>query len=285
MHVPVVLPFALHILWHAAGSSARALEQRQLCLNALDKGPYDYSPGLKGISGIPFHHDIWVNNDPAPPPPPKKRTEPVSSTLVVRAPPRNLEMPGYREIALTQGVLMIHTVAGELGDASTWVIEKIVKDIQWAGDHIFELNMLEQFFNFYNDAHLKAMIMNCDSQVARFRGILNAPSNLIGLDAKLNGLKMLFLQKNGPRDYRAQPAFVYHAMLAYFQAVQPMFMATVARLAVAMNDAVDDRALVGSAGDDFRAWAEDKWATAIKLVTDNLPALAGQGNWERIGHP
>lgn len=141
-------------------------------------------------------------------------------------------------IAQTSGVLMIATAAGTgtpswqtnvsdigltclsgaIGDAFDIIDQGAGRGIQWAGDHIFELNLLKMALEQWNDAALTTLMFTasslhtpyhpspksnrsaqCQHVIDRFTGILNAPANLIGVDAVINMLKKDLLQvSNSP---------------------------------------------------------------------------------------
>lgn len=68
----------------------------------------------------------------------------------------------------------------------------------WAGDHIFELNMLTQWLANYKNGFLTQLLTQCSDINTRFTNILNSATNLCGVDSVMNGLKMLVLQSKNP---------------------------------------------------------------------------------------
>ena len=123
----------------------------------------------------------------------------------------------YRVIAAQSGIVMIHTVAGELGDAAR--MQERLPARAWAGDHIFELNMFTQFLNFIGNPQLTKLISGCDDYNIRITNILNSVTNLLGVDSVINNLKMALLQSEQQSSLApsAWPHFLYFRENSFHQ--------------------------------------------------------------------
>ncbi|KAI9678776.1 MAG: hypothetical protein M1817_005833 [Caeruleum heppii] len=208
---------------------------------------------------------------------------PFEGALVKRA--RELEDPRYREIALLQGVLMIWTQNGHVGDASGMEDIGALGSSVWAADHVFELALFDNFLQQAGQQAVRSLIRNCPYILRRFTNILNGPGNLIGVDRTLNMLKMLFLQRNGPRNYNVYPAFTYHGLVHYMSLVQPMWQGTVELLASALDDMLYSLGEPApfQLGNALRQWALIRWDQGMATLNQNLPALpAAMGAFENI---
>ncbi len=168
-------------------------------------------------------------------------------TLRPRAPDRHFAAPNYRAIALQSGLVVINAAAAATGGALIQVGQfagQIASNL-WHGDHKFELNLLNLFltktnmrpgYDTWNYPHIWNQILRCSAIKQRVTDILNAPSNLIGLQSDINLLKAILLQRRGVRDWSRWDPVVIGATLNYLELIQQDFLNVATRLGQLLND-------------------------------------------------
>lgn len=215
-------------------------------------------------------------------------------TVLPRAPPRLFVAPGYRELALRGGLLMINGAAGVTGGALVNVAQFASQiNNYWAGEHKLELNMLNFFLNKsvrpgytrFNYPHIWSTLIGCARVKTRVTDILNSPGNLIGVDGNINRLKVILLQYGGPRQGSKWDPVLVAATGKYLELIQADYENVAYRIGVVLNDiagfAGQDPLTTDTPGKDFIDFCSLLLNLAIGY-TENFRGAVGTGNYHEV---
>ena len=109
---------------------------------------------------------------------------------------------------------------------------------------------------------------SCTPWPAAVTAILNAPTNLIGIDIVLNHLKTLVLVENGSSDWSLRPDFYYTGLFNYLTLIRPNYMATAQAIDTLIGQISGSSNITNNV---FAEWAAERFDNATTLVAMHAP--------------